>query len=241
MITNMPLYRNLLSDSVFVYGSSLGGSKTIRSNEAAIAVGFYNADAAVSEGPTGLAYALPVLDTHLQALPSSELDWHVQQFLGHARSKREATFQISNLSLAFEPEKFRAVPDNVFLPGAWLMSNKQLDRLRLFVEGSEDQNAEKVERSLLECTAPFHNQFEVVTTGAGVFNDIVRSWARRKNLPWTPFPAEERFDQEAQPMLDYQLSWYCTHALSYVCPGDADFDRRLKRLRDAGLKVRQIY
>jgi hypothetical protein len=241
----MTLYRNLLSDTVFVFGSNLSGKH--QDGVAAFAAKHYKAEFGIGEGPTGKSYAVPIADEHLENLPIIDIQWHVEQLLAYARTQREARFQLTRLGcgvggftdMQLAP-MFKKTSDNLFVPGRWMAINHQLDRARLFVEGDSTFTAERIEKTLNECTLPWGPNIEVVTTGVGVVNDIVRAWARRKDLPWTPFLADHtRFGEEADEILDTQIAWYCTHAIVYHENVDRE-SRRMEALRKEGLKLRHF-
>jgi hypothetical protein len=212
----MTLYRNLLSDTIFVFGSNLAGQHL--GGAAAFAVKHFNAEFGIGEGPTGKSYAVPTKDEHLDSLPLTDIQWHVEQLLAYARTQRDARFQVTRLDCGIAgfsdaqiAPMFKKTSDNLFVPGRWLVLNRQLDRARLFVEGDFLVKAERIEKTLNECTAPWGKNIEVVTTGIGAVNDIVRAWARRKELPWTPFLADkDKFGDDSEVILDDQLAWYCT-------------------------------
>lgn len=243
----MSLYRNLLSDTIFVFGSNLAGQHL--GGAAAFAAEHYKAEFGVGEGPTGKSYALPTKDEHLDSLPLADVQWHVEQLLAFARTQRDARFQVTRVGCGlagFTDEQiapmFKKTSDNVFLPGRWLSLNRQLDKARLFVEGTEEFSAERIEKSLNESTAPWGNHIEVVTTGVGAVNDIVRAWARRKDFPWTPFLKDEtKFQDQADIVLDAQLAWYCTHAIVYHGQVEGPSVRRMEALRKEDLKVRHFH
>lgn len=245
--STMTLYRNLLSDTIFVFGSNLAGQHL--GGAAAFAVKHYNAEFGVGEGPTGKSYALPTKDEHLNSLPLTDVQWHVEQLLAFGRTQREARFQVTRIGCGlagFTDEQiapmFKKTSDNVFLPGRWLSLNRQLERARLFVEGSNDFSVERIEKTLTESTAPWGGRIELVTTGSGAVNDVVRAWARRKDLPWTPFLKDEmKFQEQADIILDDQLAWYCTHAIVYHHQVDGPLVRRMEALRKEGLKVRHFH
>lgn len=243
----MTLYRNLLSNTVFVFGSNLAGKHIGRC--AAFAAKHYNAEVGIGEGPTGQSYAVPTKDEHLDALPLADVQWHVEQLLAYARTQRDARFQVTRIGCGLAgftdaqmAPLFKKTSDNLFIPGRWLSLNRQLGRARLFVEGADAFTAERIEKTLDECTLPWGKNIEVVTTGVGSANDIVRAWARRKELPWTPFLVDtDKFGEIAEMVLDEQLAWYCTHAIVYHAQVDGAFPRRMDVLRKEGLKVRHFH
>lgn len=240
----MTLYRNLLSDTVFVFGSNLSGQHV--DDSANFAAAHFNAESGIGEGPTGTSYAVPIKDEKMESLPLSDIQWHVEQLLAYARTQRDARFQVTRLGGGFTDAQiaplFRKTSDNVFLSGRWLVLNRQLERARLFVEGADFFTAERLEKTLNECTAPWGQNIEIVTTGVGPVNDIVRAWARRKALPWTPFLVDtDKYSDLAEAVLDEQLAWYCTHAIVYHSDDDGNFPRRMDTLRKEGLKVRHFH
>ena len=243
----MTLYRNLLSDTVFVFGSNLAGQHL--GGAAAFAAKHFNAEFGIGEGPTGKSYAVPTKDEHLDSLPLTDIQWHVEQLLAYARTQRDARFQVTRISCGlagFTDQQiapmFKKTSDNLFVPGRWMVLNRQLDRARLFVEGDSTFTAERIEKTLNECTAPWGKNIEVVTTGVGEVNDIVRAWARRKELPWTPFLVDSaKFGDLGEVVLDGQLGWYCTHAIVYHDQIDGPYSRRMEAMRKEGLKLRHFH
>lgn len=239
----MSLYQNLLTNTIFVFGSNLAGQHL--GGAAAFAVKHYKAEFGVGEGPTGHSYALPTKDEHLETLPLNDVQWHVEQLLAFARTQRDSRFQLTRVGCGlagFKDEQiagmFKKTSDNLFIPGRWMSLNRQLDRARLFVD-ADDFPAERIEKTLNECTQPWGKNIEVVTTGVGEANDVIRAWARRKDLAWTPFLADKtKFEDVAEEVLDEQLAWYCTHAIVYNRTNEGSLSRRMDVLQKEGLKVR---
>ena len=242
----MPLYRNLLADTVFVFDSNLAGQHA--DDSAAFAVQYCSAELGVAEGPTGKSYAVPTKDEHRVHLPLTDVQWYIEQLLAYARTQRDLRFQVGRLGcnsgglldIQMAP-LFKKTSDNLFVPGRWMALTNQLDRIRLFVDGDSTTKAERIEKTLTECTSPWSENVEVVTTGTGSVNDIVRAWARRKGLPWTPFlPDNARYNSEAARILDEQIAWYCTHAIGYHAQNDPALSRRMVHLQKEGLRVREF-
>ena len=242
----MSIFKNLLSEAVFVFGSNLAGRHGKGAAETARK--YYHAEYGVGEGPTGMSYALPTMDENIRKLPLSDIQWYTDQFLAYARSEREKFFQVTRVGCGLAGYQdaqilpfFKRVPDNVFLPGRWLSMSKQLDRARLFVDGSEKITAATIEKTLSENTLHWGRRFEVVTSNNSFVGEVARAWARRQDIAWTPCPPDvERFGPDANTMLHPQLGWYCTHMIAFPHGPDALLDERILFLQKEGLKVKVV-
>ena len=242
----MTLYRNLLSNTIFVFASNLAGKHVDAAS--AFAAEHFNASPGVGEGPTGSSYAVPMQDENLDNLQLADIQWHIEQLLAHGRTQRDSRFQVVRLGCGANgftdaqiAPLFKKTSDNLFIPGRWMALNRQLGCARLFVDGDMLFSAERIEKTLNECTAPWGDNIEVITTGVGLVNDIVRAWARRKDFPWTPFLTDSaKFGDMAEAVLDAQLAWYCTHAIVYHNQTSGSFCRRMDVLRKELIKVRHI-
>lgn len=213
------LYRNPLSNALFVFGSNLAGRHG--AGAAKFAQRFFHAEYGVGEGRTGNAYALPTKDARIQTLPMADVEWHCKQFLDYARRSRETMFQLTRVGCGLAGLRdgdiapwFCDAPDNVLLPAKWLRLNKQLERARLLVFG-EESDANLVLQRLAHNTATWRGRVEVVTMAEGVVAQAAREWATTHGYPWTPFPPDvEQFGAFASLVLNEQLGWYTTHALA---------------------------
>lgn len=119
---------------IFVFGSNLKGIHG--AGAAAYAHSYCGAAWGVGEGPTGAAYAIPTCSVPGVPLPLDEIAKHVERFLTYAReqqvsesSENASMFQfqvtrvgcgLAGYSDAEIAPMFRASPDNVWLPAAWL-------------------------------------------------------------------------------------------------------------------------
>ena len=134
------LYRNPLSNTIFVFGSNLAGRHG--AGAAKFAAQFYGAEYGIGEGITGKAYALPTKDANIKTLAFEDVQWHCQQFLDYARRTRDSLFQLTRVGCGLAGLRdedmaplFKTAPENVLLPGHWVLLNKQLGHARLVVAG----------------------------------------------------------------------------------------------------------
>lgn len=235
------LYRNPLSDTIFVFGSNLAGRHG--AGAAKFAAQFYGAEYGIGEGITGKAYALPTKDANIKTLAFEDVQWHCQQFLDYARRTRDSLFQLTRVGCGLAGLRdedmaplFKTAPENVLLPGHWVLLNKQLGHARLVVAGGDDVDSAVLLQRLEHNTAHWRGCLEVITLEKGEVAQIAKEWAVKKGYPWTPFPADASFGENAGLIHNEQIGWYATHAL-LVNPGPSTQGLE-SVVRREGLKVK---
>lgn len=109
---------------VWVFGSNLAGRHA--KGAAKIAHVTFKAQYGIGKGLTGKAYAIPVKDAHLKALPLEEIASEVNAFLEFARKSTRLAFFINRIGCVDDAYNdkdiaplFRNAPENCCLPEEW--------------------------------------------------------------------------------------------------------------------------
>jgi len=109
---------------VFVFGSNLAGRHGAGSAKEALKN--YGAKYGVGVGMQGSSYAIPTKDEKLYPLSLSNIERHVKDFLQHAESNPNDTFNVVKIGCGlagFTEDQiapmFHGYPDNVILPEGW--------------------------------------------------------------------------------------------------------------------------
>jgi len=106
---------------VWVFGSNLQGRHG--KGAALEAVKNHGAKYGVSLGMAGNSYAIPTKNTPYEALPLSEIQGYVEDFISYAESHKNRTFIVTAIGCGlagYKPSQiapmFINAPDNVILP-----------------------------------------------------------------------------------------------------------------------------
>jgi hypothetical protein len=108
---------------IWVFGSDESGKH--RKGAAKVAHVSFGAKYGIGMGITGKAYAIPVSDKHLKALPFTQIELNINVFLDFAKKNPEPNFYIAHNGFDFDESHntianlFALVPSNCSLPEAW--------------------------------------------------------------------------------------------------------------------------
>jgi len=130
----------LRENEIFVFGSNLMGRKT--GGDAYTARRVFNADMGIKEGPTGQAYAVPILDEAMRSVSPEALCYSLGRLILYALDHPEQTFYLTELGrkreglpadtvrdllweairlISEDAYKERAVPSNLLIPQRFTM------------------------------------------------------------------------------------------------------------------------
>ena len=239
------IFINTLSNAVFVYGSDFNGSTN--SGAAMFAHKYYGAQQGIGDGPNGQSYALPIKNEASRNLSLQDINYNVRNFIAYAKERRDLFFMVTRIGCGVGgyddntiAPMFNKVPDNVWLPGKWLMLLNHLDRARLIVEGSEEYtDTSHIEHVLNNDTKFWNRKFEIVTSDKSNVSKIASSWCRRNELPWTPIVSNpDKFGNDAEKVRNLQMSWYATHLIAYHDNLDANTEHIIKCANNEGLRTK---
>lgn len=239
------IFLNPLKDAIFVFGSNLKGIHD--KGGASLAAKYYGAQSGQGEGFAGQSYALPIKDNSLDTLSLSEVNMHVKNFLAYAKERRDAFFMVTRIGCGmggFSDDQiapmFNKVPNNVWLPGKWLLKLNHLDRARLIVDGTpEYADISHIEHTLIEDTKFWNRKFELITSNEPGPGAIAAKWCRRDDLPWTPIPADtNKFGIDAEKIRNFQMTWYATHLIAYWDEVSPNTKHLVEHAQNEGLRVK---
>ena len=233
---------NPLKDAIFVFGSNLAGLHNKGLSE--LALRHYGARHGLGVGFSGQSYALPTHDNNLNALPLGTIHAYIKNFLLYAKEHRNLFFMVNRLSFGSNDDDiamlFNRVPDNVWLPGKWLLKLNHLDRARLLVEGDKIFNDRSfIESTLIENTKFWNRKFELITGNTVGPGTIAEEWCRKEGLPWTPFTSDiDKFGEYAEKVKHFQMAWYATHLIAYWDGESTEMKHLIEHASIEGLRVK---
>jgi hypothetical protein len=109
---------------IFVFGSNLAGIHG--AGAAAFAVANHGAQMGLGIGMQGNSYGLPTKDWRIRSLPLSEIQRHVDDFIGYAMEHPQLQFMVTQVGCGlagFTPAQiapmFKDAPKNCYFDKAW--------------------------------------------------------------------------------------------------------------------------
>lgn len=216
-----------VEDKIFAFGSNLAG---IHGAGAALYARQYRgAVAGKGEGLQGQSYAIPTKDAHLNTLPKSRVQQHVENFVEFARTHPRLPFLVSRVGCGyagFTDEVMApmfSTPQNCLLPGVWLR-RADPSLYRVIIAGSRTVQSpkdvarakRKIDHLLRNILADSRNHLEVVCGMASSGGDkIGLDWAADNGVHIEPFPAAWRkYGKHAGMLRNSTMSWYGTHLIA---------------------------
>ncbi len=249
-----PVRRVKDAEMVFCFGSNLAGRHG--KGAAQFAMRNHGAKYGMGEGRTGMAYALPTKNEHLEVLPLSVIEKYVEEYLLYTEAHPDEIFYTTKFGTGLASYKdteiapmLRGAGPNVLLPGAW-MNILDPGHIHLAAVGSRDFNHyEFFKHHMDSAIANLKKKFEKVTlvSGGAKGTDAMAERYYKESgskIPGVSMTVVEanwgKYSKSAGPKRNRTMVGLSTHVIAFWDMASPGTSNMISTSREEGLIVKVV-